>query len=340
MARGKIKIGVLMGGPSSEYEVSLRTGAKVIEHLDKDRYEVFPIKISKEGEWHVKDSKISIEDALDKIDLAFIAMHGEYGEDGQIQIILEQYDKPYTGSGKFASQVAMSKPQSKIRFSSHGLMTPRSAVIKYGEKSFLAKFESVSKDGPWVVKPSSKGSSVGTSIVRDKKDIFDAVHKALAYDDHTLVEEFINGREFTCGVLENHDNKKYFALPATEIIPNSNHEFFDYDAKYKKGASREVTPAELSADLTKLIQSAAVSAHALLSCSGYSRSDFIVTPQNEIYILELNTLPGMTETSLLPQAASAAGIRFPELLDKIIQNAFDRYHSRRLKFTINDSIIS
>lgn len=326
MARGKIKIGVLMGGPSSEYEVSLKTGEKVIEHLNKEKYEAFPINISKEGGWYLGGLKVSPEDILKKIDLAFIAMHGEYGEDGQIQIVLEQHDMPYTGSGKFASQVAIDKSHSKRIFSSNGMATPKSAVVRYGEKGFLAKFEHVSHNGPWVVKPSSKGSSVGTSIVKDKKDIFNAMQKALTYDENVLIEEYILGREFTCGVLENHGNKKYFAMPVTEIIPNTGHDFFDYDAKYKKGASKEVTPAEISADLTKLMQSAAVSAHAMLGCSGYSRSDFIVTPQNEIYILELNTLPGMTETSLLPQAASAAGIKFPDLLDRIIQNGFDRYH--------------
>lgn len=327
MARGKIKIGVLMGGPSSEYEVSLKTGEKVIEHLNKEKYEAFPIKISKDGDWHLGGLKASPEDILKRVDLAFIAMHGEYGEDGQIQVILEQYDVPYTGSGKFSSQVAINKPHSKRIFSSNGMTTPKSAVVKYGEKGFLAKFEHVSQNGPWVVKPSSKGSSVGTSIVKNKKDIFDAIHKALAYDDHVLIEEFIAGREFTCGVLENYGDKKYFALPVTEIMPNAAYDFFDYDAKYKKGASKEVTPAEISQDLSRFIQSAAVSAHAMLGCSGYSRSDFIITPQNELYILELNTLPGMTETSLLPQAANAAGIKFSELLDKIIQNAFDRYHS-------------
>ena len=316
-----------MGGPSSEYEVSLKTGEKVIEHLDRDRYEILPIEISKEGDWHLNGSEAKIDDALRKIDMAFIAMHGEYGEDGRIQAILEQYNVPYTGSGKFASQVAMDKPQSIRIFLSNGLTTPKSATIRYGEKGFLTKFESVSKNGPWVVKPSSKGSSVGTSIVKDKKDIFDATHKAFAYDENILIEEFIPGREFTCGVLENCGGKKYFALPVTEIIPNADYKFFDYDAKYKKGASKEVTPAELSADLTKSIQGAAVAAHAMLGCSGYSRSDFIVTPHNEIYILELNTLPGMTATSLLPQAAQAAGIKFSELLDKIIQNGFDRYHA-------------
>lgn len=319
-----------MGGPSSEYEVSLKTGEKVIEHLDKEKYEVLPIKISKEGDWYFNDLKISPEIALQKIDLAFIAMHGEYGEDGQIQVILEQYNMSYTGSGKFASQAAMDKIQSKRIFLSNGLTTPKSAVIKYGEKGFLIKFENVSKDGPWVVKPSSKGSSVGTSIVKNKKDIFDAVHKAFTFDDCVLVEEFIGGREFTCGVLENHPSqadKKYFALPVTEIIPNADYEFFNYDAKYKIGASKEVTPAEISEDLTKLIQSAAISAHTMLGCSGYSRSDFIVTPQNEVHILELNTLPGMTETSLLPQAAQVAGINFPELLDRIIKNGIDRYHT-------------
>lgn len=330
-SNAKLKIGVLMGGPSSEHEVSLETGRKVMEHLDDNKYEIKLIKISKEGDWYADGAKIMAETLLHNMDLAFIAMHGEYGEDGQIQTVLEQYEKPYTGSGIFASQIAIDKSQSKRLFQSHGFLTPKSVLLKYGEKGFLRKFENVSKNGPWVVKPCSRGSSVGTSIVGNKKDIFDAVHKAFEYDSQVLVEEYIGGREFTCGVLENYPSqtdRKYFALPVTEIIPRKSYNFFDYEAKYKEGATEEITPADISRELTKKIQSAAVSAHALLGCSGYSRSDFIVTPQNEVYILELNTLPGMTQTSLFPQAAKVAGIEFPELLDKIIHNALKRHYSQ------------
>lgn len=328
MTSQKLKIGVLMGGPSSEHEVSLKTGQKIIEHLDKEKYDIFPIRISKDEHWHLNNDKIYPEVALGKIDLAFIAMHGEYGEDGQIQQFLEQHQKPYTGSGVFASQMAIDKSQSKKIFKSHGLITPKAALIKYGEKGFLSKFESVSQNGPWVVKPVSRGSSVGTSIVQDKKDIFDAVHKAFSFDEQVLVEECIDGREFTCGVLENYpsqSNQRYFALPVTEIMPSPKYDFFDYNAKYKAGATKEVTPAHISNELSKSIQLAATLAHSALNCHGYSRSDFMVTSKNEIYILELNSLPGMTETSLLPQAAKAAGIGFPELLDKIIHNALKKY---------------
>lgn len=326
----KLKIGVLMGGPSSEYEVSLNTGGNIIKNLDKDNYDVLSVRISKEGEWYFNNLKINPETILNGIDLAFIAMHGEYGEDGQIQSILEQHDKPYTGSGKFSSQIAMNKHQSKKLFKDYGLLTTKSAIIRYGERGFLSKFESVSQNGPWVVKPCSRGSSVGVSIVRDKKDIFEAVSKAFAYDDEILAEEYIRGREFTCGVLENYPpraDRKYFALPVTEIIPDTNHNFFDYEAKYKAGETAEITPADISSELSKIIKAKAITAHIALNCRGYSRSDFIVTPKNEIYILELNTLPGMTQTSLLPQAAKAAGIEFPILLDKIIHNALKEYYS-------------
>lgn len=326
----KLKIGVLMGGPSSEHEISLKTGDKVIEHLDKEKYEIFPIRISKEGDWHLQDVRGNMEVILHGIDVAFIAMHGEYGEDGQIQAILEQYEKPYTGSGIFASQIAIDKPHSKRIFKAQGLLTAKSAILRYGEKGFLTKFESVSENGPWVVKPASRGSSVGTSIIKNKKDIFDAVHKAFAFDNQVLVEEYIDGREFTCGVLENYPSRadrKYFALPVTEIIPNSQYNFFDYEAKYKSGASKEITPADIPSELTNAIQAVAITAHSALGCNGYSRSDFIVTPENKIYILELNTLPGMTETSLLPQAAKSVGIEFPILLDKIIHNALKKYYA-------------
>lgn len=320
-----------MGGPSSEHEVSLNTGRQIVKYLDAKKYDINPIRISKEGDWHLNGEKTTMNSALGAIDLAFIAMHGEYGEDGQIQTILEQYGKPYTGSGVFASQIAMDKSQSKRLFDSHGFLTPKSAILKYGERGFLQKFESVSKNGPWVVKPMDRGSSVGTSIVKNKKDIFNAIHKAFATGSDALIEEYIKGREFTCGVLENYPprtDKKYFALPVTEIVPDVKYDFFDYDAKYKEGGAKEITPAEISNELSRIIQAAAISAHALLGCHGYSRSDFIVTPKNEIYILELNTLPGMTETSLLPQAAKAAGLTFSQLLDMIIHNGLKRYHEK------------
>lgn len=323
----KLKVGVLMGGPSSEYEVSLKTGQKVIENLSKDKYEVSPIHITKQGEWLLNGKPLGVEAMLSDINIAFIAMHGEFGEDGQIQTILEQHGKPYTGSGKFASQLAIDKYQSKVVFKNKGLLTPRASLIRYGEKGFLQKFESISSNGPWFVKPVCRGSSVGASLVDDKKAIFDAIQKSFLYDNQALVEEYITGREFTCGILENYNDKKYFALPVTEIIPTSKHAFFDYGAKYTKDAAKEITPAEISTELSNAIQAKAVAAHTALNCRGYSRSDFIVTPKNEIYILELNTLPGMTETSLLPQAAKAAGIEFPELLDKIIHNGMKNYYA-------------
>lgn len=323
----KLKVGILIGGPSLEYEVSLNTGRQIVKYLDAKKYDINPIRISKEGRWHLNGKESTMESALGAVDLAFIAMHGEYGEDGQIQTILEQYDKPYTGSGIFASQIAIDKAQSKRLFQSSGFSTPKSAILKYGETGFLRKFENVSKDGPWIIKPQDRGSSMGTSIVRNKKDIFDAVFKVFSTSSNALIEEYIKGREFTCGILENYKNRKYFALPITEITPTAQHDFFDYDAKYKEGASKETTPANISNELSQTIKAAAVSAHALLNCNGYSRSDFIITPQNELYILELNTLPGMTETSLLPQAAKAAGIEFPQLLDKIIHNALRKYYS-------------
>lgn len=322
----KLKVAVLMGGPSHEHEVSLKTGRQVVENLNKDKYRIFPIYISKEGNWFFEDKMVSREVILSDIDIAFIAMHGEFGEDGKIQAILEQYGKPYTGSGRFASQLAIDKYQSKLIFKNNSLSTPKAALIKYGEKGFLQKFEGVSKNGPWFVKPASRGSSVGASLVKEKNDIFEAVQKAFSCDEQVLVEEYVNGREFTCGILENYNDKKYFALPITEIIPKNEHSFFDYDAKYTKDATREITPAEISMELSNTIQAKAVAAHTVLNCEGYSRSDFIVTPENKIYILELNTLPGMTETSLLPQAAKSAGIEFSELLDKIIHNGLKSYY--------------
>lgn len=323
----KLKVGVLMGGPSHEHDISLKTGRQVVENLNRDKYWIFPVYISMEGSWFFEGKMVSKEAILSDIDIAFIAMHGEFGEDGQIQVILEQYGKPYTGSGKLASQLAIDKYKSKKIFQNNNLIVPKAALIKYGEKGFLQKFESVSLAGPWFVKPACRGSSVGASLVQDKNGIFEAVQKAFSCDNQVLAEEYLIGREFTCGILENYNDKKYFALPVTEIIPEKEHIFFDYNAKYTKDAAKEITPAEISTELSMAIQAKAVAAHTALNCEGYSRSDFIVTPKNEIYILELNTLPGMTETSLLPQAAKAAGIEFSKLLDKIIHNGMKNYYA-------------
>ncbi len=318
----KIKLAVVMGGPSSEHIVSLNTGKNILENLDRNKYDIVAIEITKDGKWR-KDGKIlTIEEALKNIDVVFNAMHGEFGEDGTFQGLLESFRIPYNGAGVLASALGMNKFVSRLLFREFGLKTPPAIFVEAVDKeeALNSVQEAVKKlKLPAVVKPNSRGSSVGVSIIRDIKQIEAAVAEAFKFDKQLLVEKFLAGREFTCGVLEM-ANGDILALPVTEIIPKNNHEFFDYKAKYNESCCDEVTPADISQKLAMEIQENAILAHKAIGCRNYSRSDFIVS-SNEIYILEINTLPGMTKNSLLPKAAKAAGIEFKELLDTIIGRA-------------------
>lgn len=315
------KIGVIMGGPSSEHEVSLESGKNMIEHLDIQKYQPIPIKILKNGQWRINGRPASYTEILKKIDFALLALHGEFGEDGRLQALLEMHRIPYSGSGMGASALAMDKKHSRDLFKLAGLNVPRTLHLKKGENySFLLGFfiSKVSRF-PVVIKPCSRGSSVGVSICETDSQLNKAIKEAFKYDDDILVEEFIKGIELTCGVLENHNGQKYFALPVTQIVPVK-HKFFNYKAKYTAGATHEITPAQIEEGIYKKVQDVAVKAHQILGCRGYSRTDMIVKNGGTVYVLELNTLPGVTKTSLFPQQAKAAGLTFTQLLDHIISN--------------------
>lgn len=309
----KLQIAVLMGGPSSEHEVSLKTGAMVLKNLDSEKFSGFPVKIEKNGTW-----PITLKELKDRTDVAFIALHGTYGEDGQIQTILETFKIPYTGSGPIASALAMNKQKTAALLSQNGLLTPESILVKK-EDSYapwaIAKNFALS---PLIIKPADQGSSVGITLVTVKNKIKPALHEAFNYSDFALAQKFIKGKEVTCGVLEINDVP--LPLVPTEIIPKKSL-LFDYIAKYEIGGSEELTPPNLSKDLIKKIQMIALKSHKLLGCSGMSRTDMILGEDGNIYILELNTIPGLTESSLLPQQAAAMGIKFPQLLELIIKSA-------------------
>lgn len=300
----KRNIAVLMGGMSSEHEISLISGQNVFEYLDKNKYDVQKIIITKNGEWPIE--------ALKGIDVVFNALHGEYGEDGRIQGLLDCLGVKYTGSGVLASALGMDKIKSYELFKLHGLNIPRGVILKKRDK---IDYEF---SGKVVVKPSCLGSSVGISIIDDKQDLKKAIEKATERCGTIIIEEYIAGLEVTCGILDNFRNQKHFALPVTEIIPPDGR-FFDYEVKYD-GSTQEITPARIDKRLFKKIQEQAVKAHQILGCRGYSRVDFILKNRKTPYILEVNTLPGLTKESLLPKAAKAAGIEFSELLDIIIKN--------------------
>lgn len=292
------RIAVLMGGPSSERAVSLATGAGVAGALRSLSAEVTEVDVA--------DEKFVLPD---NVDLAFIALHGTFGEDGQLQQILEARGVSYTGEGVAGSQLAFDKIRSKERFRAERVPTPDWEVIRAGGRSSLPL--------PCVIKPPRQGSTVGVQIVRQEAQLEPALSEVAKFDDELLVEQFIVGRELTIGVLGD------LALPIIEIIPKSG--FYDFNNKYPflnpqgGGGARHVCPAEISSRLTSEIQELALRAHRSLGLKVYSRVDVILSETNEPFVLELNTIPGMTEASLLPEAAAVAGISYPQLCLRIIE---------------------
>jgi len=315
----KIKVAVLIGGPSSEHNVSLKSGEQVLKSLDKDIYEAFSVLIGKNGEWPISKAKLK-----EQSDVAFIAMHGTYGEDGQIQAILEEIGLPYTGSGSLTSAFAMNKFLSTRFFKYHGFFVPLSFHIS--KKDWDSKHPSFKTilhylHLPFVIKPNNQGSSVGVKIVQSEKEFNSALALVFSISNEAIAQQYIEGREVTCGVLDHGWERSAYPLLPTEIVPKKSI-FFDYDTKYDADAVYEITPARLPASFLKLTQEIALRIHRLIGARGFSRADMIVTSKGEIYVLEVNTIPGLTENSLLPKAAEASGIPFETLLHNIIQSAF------------------
>ena len=302
----KRTVALLSGGISSEREVSLNSGKQVFEALDKAKYEVIRYDPKTDIERLVTDAS--------KIDVALIILHGLYGEDGTVQGLLDLLNIPYQGSGVLGSAISMNKIISKQLYQQHGIKIPRYIIVKKGES--LDPVLCLNQIGlPMVIKPAEGGSSVGMSIVKTENNLQNAVKKAFEYDETVLLESYIKGIEITGGVI---GNKELQALPLIEIIPDEKHDFFDYEAKYTAGITREICPARIDDSLTVKAQTYAKMAHQALSCKGYSRTDMILKG-NDIYVLETNTIPGMTPTSLLPRAAEAAGLDFSQLLDRLIE---------------------
>lgn len=319
-----------MGGPSSEHEISLMTGSNIIKTLQESgRWRAVPITITKTGHWLYGEDRIwrNAGETLAHVDVVCLALHGFFGEDGKVQQLLDHYGMPYTGSGIFASAVAMNKVIARRVFQRARLSTPKGVSMhRYGDESFDALARRVLKvlPPPWVVKPVAGGSSVGVSIARVFDELAPALRNAEAEDEKNriLVEEYIKGREITCGVLERFNGVAHFALPPVEICPPSHAEFFDYRVKYD-GSTSEICPAEFSDAMLKKIRETAVAAHTALGCRDYSRIDMIMRGTN-LYILEANTLPGLTKESLFPKAAAAVGLSFADLLDHLLTNALER----------------
>ena len=376
----KKRIAVLMGGPSSEYEISLATGRKILSALDPERYFAQPVIVTRERQWLIPpmvglvsggslaeeflpaDSpgcsernpsvpspaghsnilqNVGMSDAPPAlglvpraedqalrdmrqggVDVVFIAMHGEFGEDGTVQGLLEAMGIPYTGSGVLASALGMDKPRAYAVFRDTGLAVPDFFAIDRGawrEAGEGIRSRAEAAFGfPLVVKPANRGSSVGITIAASSADAEAGVAEAFRHADRVILQRYIAGTEVQCGVLET--DAGTIPLPPTEIVPKER-AFFDYYSKYTPGATSEITPPRLPADTIRRIQKTALLAHQAIGAAGMSRTDMILGADGELYVLEINTIPGMTETSLLPQAAAAIGISFPKLLDTIIEAA-------------------
>lgn len=296
-----MKIGVIMGGISSEREVSLNSGKEVVKFLEQnDKYEVLPIVI---------DKKQDIVEKVKGIDFAFLALHGKFGEDGTVQSVLQTLDIPYSGCGPLSSGICMDKDSTKKILKQANINTADWICVSSIDDIDYDKLEKIGY--PFFVKPNSGGSSVATNLIKNKEDIKNAVEMALEYDNEVMIEKYIRGDEITCCILNGR------MLPVLAIRPQKGAEFFDFKAKYEDGGSEEVV-IQLEENLHKQVEKMALACWKELKCSVYVRVDMIIS-NGVPYILELNTLPGMTKNSLFPKSAKDVGISFGQLLDYIIE---------------------
>ena len=325
----KIRVAVLRGGLSDEYPVSLKTGASVLAHIDRERFQPLDIVISRTGEWIFEGKERMPEHLLHCVDVVFNGLHGTYGEDGTIQRLFDRYGVAYTGSRAFASGIAMNKILTKRALKDAGIkMAPHVHVTKDSLYDLGRVSERIIDTfGPeYVIKPVSSGSSLGTMVIRDKALLRQALQDALSRFDEVMVELRINGKEATCGVIERYRESPYYALPPVEIVVPEHADFFDHAVKYD-GSTQELCPASFNQKTKDALEDAARTIHKTLDLSQYSRSDFIVAPDG-IYFLEVNTLPGLTKESLLPKAIIAVGGTYKDFITHLLTDAqaqFSRY---------------
>ena len=310
-------IGVLRGGPSREHEVSLKTGHAIVSNLPQDRYTVRDIYIDREGVWHERGRRTDPATALRTVDAVVIGLHGEFGEDGQVQRILETMKVPYTGSDSLGSYLAMHKVLAKEKAKEIGLLTPRYHLVEEGSDVEAQLAEVIRTfHQPVVVKPVKWGSSVGVSIVAGYAPLLKVTNELLKEGSGgVLIEEVIKGTEATAGVVEGLRGEDLYALPPIEIVPPEK-DFFSYEAKYT-GVTQEICPGRFKRDVSEELMRQARAIHDALGLRHYSRTDFIISPKG-IYYLETNTLPGLTQESLLPKSLDAVGVRFPDFLDHLV----------------------
>ncbi|NFR85335.1 MULTISPECIES: D-alanine--D-alanine ligase [unclassified Clostridium] len=296
-----MKVGVIMGGISSEREISLKSGKSIVDSINKNKYEVVSIVI---------DEKEDIINKVKGIDFALLALHGQFGEDGTVQSVLQTLEIPYSGCGPLSSSMCMDKDISKCILKAANIRTAPWINLRRNDKINYEKIEGMGY--PVVVKPTHGGSSVATFIIKEEKDIKNAVTEAFKWDSEVIIEKFIKGDEITCPVFGDK------MLPVVAIKPKA--EFFDFTAKYADGGSDEFV-TELPKELHEEVEEMALATYKVLKCEVYSRVDMIVTEDKVPYILEVNTLPGMTPNSLIPKSAAGVNISFSELIDMIIDES-------------------
>ncbi|MEO0202558.1 MAG: D-alanine--D-alanine ligase [candidate division WOR-3 bacterium] len=306
-----MKVCVLCGGWSSEREVSLRSGNGVYNALLKLGYDAYLVDMGKDFEYQIE-----------VFDVIYIMLHGKPGEDGTIQSYLELKNKKYTGSGSFASFISIDKVIFKSLLIQNNILTPKFINFsKEDELNILIDNILRSFEFPVVIKPRYEGSSVGVHILKDRKNLEEVIEFIVSKYNYGIVEEFIKGREITIGILGT--GKNAFALPIVEIRPIIS-EFYDYKAKYTKGGSEYIVPADIESNLSKEIQEIALKIHRIINARSFSRVDAILK-EDKLYVLEINTIPGMTETSLLPKAASAANMSYEELVEFILKDSLKNF---------------
>jgi len=306
------RIGVLMGGQSAEREVSLRSGKAIYNALKGLGYDVVAIDVGQDFLNVLKRVKIEI---------AFIALHGGYGENGSIQGLLEVLGIPYTGSGVLASALAMDKEASKKIFICHKIPVPPFAVISQKSSVISQKSKTINFPLPWVVKPATEGSSVGVSIVREDRKIRPAVKKAFSLSNRIIIEKYIYGKEVHIGILNGR------VLGGVEVRPSL--EFYNYEAKYTAGMTEYILPPEIKSRVYKRAKEVALNAHIALGCAGATRVDLKINTKGDPYVLEVNSIPGMTETSLLPKIAKQSGMDFPDMAEEILRGAINASKERK-----------
>jgi D-alanine-D-alanine ligase len=309
----RARIGVLMGGQSAERGVSLKTGEAVYGALLRRGYDVVTIDVGPSLYKDLIDCEVKI---------AFLALHGPGGEDGSIQGFLESLRIPYTGSGVRASAIGMHKDVTKTLLALHAIPVPAGLVLTRREPLSCAKaLRSAKLTLPVVVKPASQGSTIGVTIVRKPSQWKEALALAHRYDEEAMIESYVPGHEVTVGVVAREDGGVE-AFPAVEIVAPAG--FYDFSAKYQKGRTQYLCPAPLAAKVARRIRDLAISTYRVLGCEGAARVDFRITPKGKPYVLEINTVPGMTETSLLPMAAARAGLPYDQLTERILKSALAR----------------